>query len=294
MQYLNQFISSLTGFWNWFLAEIQRPAWDNYYYWFIGISVIFFLVEVLNPWRKKQKILRQDFWLDLFYMFFNIILISMIGFNAASDVVAELFNDFLAWAFGIQNLVAISVASLPKWGQLLLMLVLADFVSYWIHRLLHRVPFLWEFHKVHHSVQEMGFAAHLRYHWMENVVYKTLQYIPLAMIGFGINDFLIIHIFNLAWGHFNHANTNISIGWLGYIFNSPRMHIWHHARHIPEGKYGVNFGLTFSVWDYIFGTDYIPENGKDIPLGFEDVEDFPKDFITQQLHPLNIVNKKDT
>ncbi|MGB1217168.1 MAG: sterol desaturase family protein, partial [Saprospiraceae bacterium] len=189
---------------------------------------------------------------------------------------------------------AINVASLPKWGQLLLMLILADFISYWIHRLLHRVPFLWEFHKVHHSVQEMGFAAHLRYHWIENVVYKTLQYIPLAMIGFGINDFIIIHIFNLAWGHFNHANTNISIGWLAYIFNSPRMHIWHHARNIPEGRHGVNFGLTFSIWDYIFGTDYIPKDGRDIPLGFEDVEEFPKGFISQQVYPLKIVNKKKT
>ena len=68
-----------------------------------------------------------------------------------------------------------------------------DFVEWWIHRLLHFVPFLWKFHQVHHSVKQMGFASHLRYHWMENVVYKSLEYIPLALIGFGLDDFFFIH-----------------------------------------------------------------------------------------------------
>ncbi|MEL6823040.1 MAG: sterol desaturase family protein, partial [Calditrichota bacterium] len=152
-------------------------------------------------------------------------------------------------------------------------------------RLLHRVPFLWEFHKVHHSVAEMGFAAHLRYHWMENIVYRSLEYLPLAMIGFGIDDFFMVHIFTLAVGHFNHSNINIQLGPLKYIFNNPQMHIWHHARELPEErKYGVNFGLTLSIWDYLFGKAYIPHNGRDIPLGFEDLEEFPDTFIGQNLH----------
>ena len=128
----------------------------------------------------------------------------------------------------------------------------------------------------------MGFAAHLRYHWMENVVYRGLEYIPIAMIGFGIDDFFIVHIFALIVGHWNHANLNIDIGPLKYIFNNPRMHIWHHAKHIPS-KYGVNFGITLSTWDYLFGTAHIPYDGRDIPLGFEQVEDFPKTFEEQAL-----------
>lgn len=52
------------------------------------------------------------------------------------------------------------------------------------HRLLHKVPFLWEVHKVHHSVREMGYAAHLRYHFGETIVYRTIEYIPLAIISF--------------------------------------------------------------------------------------------------------------
>lgn len=98
------------------------------------------------------------------------------------------FNDFLG-LFGISNLVAIEIGSWPVIWQLLTLLIIADFIQWNVHRMPHRVPWLWQFHKLHHSVKEMGFAAHMRFHWMEPVVYKSVQYIPLAMIGFGIDDF---------------------------------------------------------------------------------------------------------
>ncbi|MEL6720363.1 MAG: hypothetical protein AAFP82_16780, partial [Bacteroidota bacterium] len=70
-----------------------------------------------------------------------------------------------------------------------------------------------------------------------------------------------------------------------YIFNSPEMHIWHHAYDLPEGeKYGINFGLTLAIWDYIWGTAHIPHSGKDIRLGFEGIEQFPEGFVAQNLH----------
>lgn len=62
------------------------------------------------------------------------------------------------------------------------------------------------------------------------------------------------------------------------------MHIWHHAKELPN-KYGVNFGISLSLWDYIFKTDYIPFEGKDIELGFEKDETFPKSFILQEIYP---------
>jgi len=65
------------------------------------------------------------------------------------------------------------------------------------------------------------------------------------------------------------------------------MHIWHHAKKLPNTvKYGVNYGLTLSIWDYIFKTNHVPYDGRDIELGFEGDESFPKDFITQELYPL--------
>jgi sterol desaturase/sphingolipid hydroxylase (fatty acid hydroxylase superfamily) len=291
-KYVEIFLTSFSDYWNYLVTEITNPTWHNYFYWLIGVSIFFWIIEIVTPWRKEQKIIRKDFWLDAFYMFFNFFIFSLIGYVAISNVVVELFNDFLG-LFGIQNVVAIQVQALPVWGQLLLMLLIRDFIHWNVHRLLHRFDFLWQFHKVHHSVQQMGFAAHLRYHWMENVVYKSIQYLPLAMIGFGIQDFFIIHIFAVAIGHFNHSNFELNLGPLKYIFNNPQMHIWHHAKHLPldTHRYGVNFGLTFSFWDYLFGTDYIPHTGRDIELGFEADESFPEDFVHQQLFPWSASQK---
>ncbi|WP_425391195.1 sterol desaturase family protein [Ekhidna sp.] len=273
-----------TGYANYLWQEISQPGWHSYFYWLIGVSAFFLILEWVRPWRKNQARFRRDFWLDFFYMFFNFFLFSLIVFNAASNVVVHFFNDILA-SIGITNLVAFEVMSWPTWAHLLLGFFVRDFVQWWTHRLLHRVPFLWEFHKVHHSVKEMGFAAHLRFHWMETVVYRTIEYIPLALIGIGLRDFFIIHIFTLAVGHFNHSNFKLNLGPLKYIFNNPQMHIWHHAKALPKQRnYGVNFGLTLSIWDYLFKTDYIPESGRDIELGFPGDEDFPQDFTHQVTH----------
>lgn len=282
--YWNIIADSYQGYANYLFQEILNPSWHNYFYWLIGVSLFFLALEWFRPWRKDQPKFRKDFWMDTFYMFFNFFLFSLLIYNAVSNVVVNFLNDSLA-SIGINNLLAFEVMSWPIWSHLLIGFLVRDFVQWWVHRLLHRVPTLWEFHKVHHSVAQMGFAAHLRYHWMENVVYRTLEYLPLALIGIGLRDFFIIHIFTLAVGHFNHSNFRLNIGPLKYIFNNPQMHIWHHAYDLPkERKNGVNFGITLCLWDYLFRTNYMPSDGRDIKLGFPGVEEFPKDFLGQNTH----------
>lgn len=284
MEHYIQIISeSYSGYWNYLKTELFVPSWHNYLYWLLGISILVWLMEIAVPWRKNQSVFRKDFWLDGFYMFFNYFLFSLIAYNAISNVAVDIFNKFLG-LFGITNLVAIEIGTWPAWLQFLTMFIISDFIQWNTHRLLHRVPALWEFHKVHHSVEEMGFAAHLRYHWMETIIYKSIQYIPLAMIGFGLKDFFILHIITVIIGHLNHSNVYITYGPLKYIFNNPAMHIWHHAKDIPN-KYGVNFGISLSLWDYLFKTDYLPKEGRDIQLGFEEMDHFPKSFWGQIVYP---------
>lgn len=281
MKYWDTFINSFRDYALYLYHEITYPSLNNYFYWLIGISLFFFLLEWFYPWRKDQPRIRQDFWQDGFYMFFNFFLFSLIGYNAVSNIFVLAFNDFLE-TFGIKNLVAIEISSWPDWTQLLSLFIVRDFIHWNVHQLLHKVPFLWEFHKVHHSVKQMGFAAHLRYHWMENVVYRMLEYIPLAMIGFGIQEFFLVHIIALSIGHFNHSNIRINLGWLKYILNNPQMHIWHHAKEWPDKyPYGVNFGISLSLWDFLFGTAHITKNPENIELGFDKDELFPKSFWKQ-------------
>ena len=262
--------------------------WENYFYGLIIISIVVWGLEIIFPWRKNQSLFRKDFWLDTFYMFFNFFLLNLFVLVALSNTAAEIFNDVLGViGLTLSNFRLLDLNTLSFPVRIFIFFIVVDFVQWWTHRLLHRVNFLWNFHKVHHSVKEMGFAAHLRYHWMEPVVYNSLRYIPLAIIGgFSAQDVAFVHFFNITIGHLNHANINWDYGWLKYIFNNPKMHIWHHSKELPEErKYGVNFGLTLSIWDYIFRTNYIPYSGRDIELGFEGDANFPKDFVHQELYP---------
>jgi len=282
--FLDTFLNGYSGYWNYLKTELVSPGWHNYAYWLLGLSGLVWSLELLFPWRKDQAAFRQDFWLDGFYMIFNFFLFSLIGYNAVSNVAVEAFTRLLQ-SVGVQNLVAVRVASLPGWTQLLILFVVRDFIQWNIHRLLHRVPWMWEFHKVHHSVEQMGFAAHLRYHWMETVIYRSLEYVPLAMIGFGIQDFFIVHIFTLAVGHLNHANLYLPLGPLKYVFNNPQMHLWHHAERLPKGAYGINYGLTLSCWDYLFKTAHVPSENSHLRLGFPQLRTFPKTFWQQVMYP---------
>lgn len=289
--YLDLIINSYSGYWNYLKNEIITiNHWDNYFYGLIAISLIVWLLEIAFPWRKNQALFRKDFWLDTFYMFFNFFLLNLIVLIALSNTASKLLDDVLSIVgLSISSFQLFDVDDLPLWLGLLIFFLVSDFVQWNTHRLLHRSNFLWNFHKVHHSVKEMGFAAHLRYHWMEPIVYKSLLYIPIAIIGgFDAQHVAIVHFFAIVIGHLNHANLGWDYGFLKYIFNNPKMHIWHHAKKLPEHvRYGANFGLTLSLWDYIFKTDYIPHNGRDIELGFDGDEDFPKDFIGQEMYPLS-------
>lgn len=283
MKYVETFVEALRGYARYLWSDITEPSFHSYFYALIGISIAVYLLELAFPWRREQARIREDFWLDAFYMFFNFFLFALLGYHAIASTIEALFIDART-ALGLQSLVAADISAWPSWAQMLVMFVVRDFIHYWIHRLLHRVPFLWRGHMIHHSVRQMGFAAHLRYHPIETIVYRTLEYIPLGLLGFGVREFFAVHIVAIVIGHLNHANVRLPIGPLRFVFNSAQMHIWHHAKEMPA-RWGANFGLSLSVWDWLFGTVYWPESGRDIELGFEGVETYPKGFLAQMAQP---------
>lgn len=274
--FINAFIG--TANWTWKSIIFEVPWYTNYFWGLILISLIVWLLEILFPWRKEQSIFRRDFWLDGFYMFFNFFLFA-IAISGFYKLLGLLFNDL-----GIKSssLAVLDMSQFPQWVQLLIFFLILDFVQWFTHILLHKYAFLWKFHQIHHSVKEMGFAAHLRYHWMENVFYKPLKTFGVMILGgFEPEQAFIVHFFAIAIGHFNHSNIKITWGPLKYILNNPVMHLYHHAHDLPEGKYGVNFGISLSMWDYIFKTNYIPEDSGTIELGFKGDEKIPNSFWKQ-------------
>lgn len=280
--YSEVFLSGFGDFasytWNEITFQVS-PWYVNYFWLLVVLSLIVWILEVTFPWRKSQAFIRKDFWIDAFFMFFNFYIFKIIIFMSFSEVTAKFFHDLIGG--DVTSYALINLGSLSIWAQLIIFFVATDFIQWFTHVLLHRFDFLWRFHKVHHSIEEMGFAGHLRYHWMENVFYTPMKYITVMLIGgFTPEMAYIVFYISIAIGHINHANVGWDYGLLKYLFNNPKMHIWHHAKTLPKNRhYGVNFGISLSVWDYIFRKNYIPSEGRDIELGFDGIEKYPKGFF---------------
>ena len=283
-KYIELFINTVTGMVNYQWRQIIFDVpWNENWFW--GLTIISLLVwglEILFPWRKAQKVIRKDFWLDWFYMYLNFF-IFQIGLFGLYGLLGKGFNSF---GITSSSFVLIEKEALPTWAFILIFFILNDFVQWFTHVLLHKFEFLWKFHKVHHSVKEMGFAAHLRYHWMENIFYKPLKtLVVMVLVGAEPEQAFFIHFFAVLIGHLNHANIKITWGPLKYIFNNSVMHLYHHVKELPAGmSNGINFGISLSIWDYIFRTNYIPEDSGTVEIGFEGDDKFPSNVISQSLY----------
>ena len=282
MEYIKLLIDSSIGVLEWTFNQIlfNVPYRENYFWGLILISLVVWIFEIIFPWRKSQKIFRKGFWIDIIYMFFNFFLFSIIivGFY-------EAFNKLLFDLFGIasNSIALIDLSTFSQISQLIIFFITLDFFQWLTHIMMHRFDFLWKFHKVHHSVKEMGFAAHFHYHWMENILYKPLKVFAVMLIGgFEPEQAYLIHFLTITIGHLNHSNIKLSYGPLKYIFNNPIMHLHHHASSSSNNfKTGVNFAISLSIWDYIFKTNYIPNENGDTKLGYEGDQSMAKSFIGQ-------------
>ncbi len=281
--YLDAFLKAFNGTvdYTWKSILFQVPWYKNYFWGLVAISLVVWLLEIIFPWRKDQSIFRKDFWLDGFYMFFNFFIFTIV-ISGVYKILNVLFGQIGVTA---SSLAILDTTDWPVWAELLVFFVLLDFVQWFTHVCLHKFPILWRFHQVHHSVKEMGFAAHLRYHWMENILYKPLKTFGVMLLGgFEPEQAYIVHFAAIAIGHLNHANIKLTYGPLKYLFNNPVMHLYHHSYALPKESFGVNFGISLSLWDYIFRTNYIPEDSGEIPLGYPGDEKMPKDFWRQLVY----------
>ncbi|MCA8954865.1 MAG: sterol desaturase family protein [Planctomycetes bacterium] len=255
----------------------------EYWQYLILVSVAFAIWEKLQPWHRPHRLLRRGWLRDLGFLAFN-----------GHVFKAMLVGGYLGWLYrAFVDLVqrsGITVearvgADWPLWLHVVAFLVLSDFVEWCTHNLLHRVPWLWTFHKVHHAIPRLDWAANFHFHWMEILIYSTTKALPLAWLGVPPDAVFWIYVLPTAWGHFNHANVPVGIGPLRFVFNSPRMHQWHHDAS-AEGGVAKNFGIVLSVWDWLFGTAYWPRDREPERLGYPGDEEMPQHFGGQMVWPL--------
>jgi lathosterol oxidase len=173
-------------------------------------------------------------------------------------------------------------ASQPLWAQFLTILVLSDLVQYWIHRLFHS-RWLWPFHAVHHSVQQMDWLAGSRLHLVDIAITRGLTYVPTYILGFAEPAIFAYVALVSVQATFIHANLRFDFGPLKWLVATPQFHHWHHA----ADREGIdkNFAVHLPVIDWIFGTFYLPTGRWPQKYGLSDGEQLPEWFTLQFLYP---------
>lgn len=239
------------------------------------IAALFFIpLERLLTKKKDQPILRRSWSLDLIYVFINGIMIRL-GLAAVAAVL--LAASPLLVPDGLRT----AVAGQPLWLQLVEVLLLADLGLYFVHRAFHAVPALWRIHQIHHSIETMDWLAAHRVHPIDQVLTKTASLLPLFALGFSgtaIGLFGLLFQFHAV---LLHANIRLSFGPLNRLIVSPEFHHWHHER--DRAAWDRNFAAQFALWDWLFGTAYLPNDRKAENFGIG--EQLPESYGGQLLHP---------
>jgi sterol desaturase/sphingolipid hydroxylase (fatty acid hydroxylase superfamily) len=176
-----------------------------------------------------------------------------------------------------------SVTSLPIVAQLLLGIVIFDFVSFAVHVGLHRSNFLWNVHKVHHSSLHLDGFATTRTHMFENLVRFVPGQAVLFLIGMPASVVAPTVALAAIYGVSNHSNLRVNLAWAEGVFITPRLHRRHHVPATTQH----NFGAIFTVWDRAFGTLVRRDTMRGDRYGVPgEIETFPQTFVSAFREPL--------
>jgi sterol desaturase/sphingolipid hydroxylase (fatty acid hydroxylase superfamily) len=167
--------------------------------------------------------------------------------------------------------------------QFVEIMFLTDLVQYSVHRSFHRFGVLWKFHAIHHSAQVMDWLASSRMHFVEIVLLRGCTVIPMYVLGFSEPALYAYLVFVYFLSALVHSNLRVGFGPLDRFLVTPRYHHWHHG--IEREAIDVNFAVHFPVLDWVFGTYYLPADGR-WPGGYGiGGHPIPKGFLKQFLHP---------
>jgi lathosterol oxidase len=248
---------------DWFLLDL------------LVMSIVFVPVERIWALHPQQQTFRPEWSTDAFYFVATHLpaqlttFLMLIPATAASKYVA------IPW-------LAQTVGGLPFIAQLPLAILVADLAQYATHRAFHKIPVLWRFHSIHHSIKTMDWIAGSRSHFVDILITRGLILIPMTLIGFSpaaMAGYLVFVSFHATFSHTDFGPRPV---WLEPWFVTVRYHHWHHAAH-PEAA-DVNFAIHFPFIDRLFGTHYLPKDAWPERYGLINAS-VPDGFFAQFLAP---------
>ncbi len=241
---------------DWFLLDL------------LVMTLVFVPVERLWPLHPEQGTFRPEWTTDAFYFVATHLPAQLTTF--AILLPATMASEWLAIPVLMQT-----VGGLPFLIQLPLAIVVADLAQYATHRAFHKIPFLWRFHSIHHSIKTMDWIAGSRSHFVDILITRGLILIPMTLLGFSQSVMAGYLVFVSFHATFSHTDFRPRTIWLEPYIVTVRYHHWHHAAH-PDAA-DVNFAIHFPLIDRLFGTHYLPKDawperygliGSTVPDGF--------------------------
>lgn len=216
-------------------------------------AVVLVLIESLWPAKRDQPKWRRDTRLDIAFAYL-VPLIALPFYYLGLTLVIKILRGPATG--GLLTDVYTYTSSQNYYLQILVAVVIADFVGYWKHRIFHS-RYLWPFHAIHHSSEQVDWLSNERFHPVNSLASSLIQTLVLLVCGFGPDIAALAALIRRAHSFFEHSNVNLSYGPLSYIFVCPLFHRWHHSS--DEAAIDKNYANIFSFFDLIFGTYYFPK-----------------------------------
>lgn len=286
---------------------------DKRTYWvYILSSIVIAMIYLYFNKKQSRVIFSSKLWLhpsaklDYYYFILSyfIKVAMIIPIVISAKTIAFFINKNLFYEFGFNQIHSFSYEETIVLYTITLFIV-SDFTRYWLHRLLHTIPFLWEFHKVHHSAKVLNPLTFYRVHPIENILFGFRYSLSIGFVtGIFIYFFgskvglvevlganIFIFIFSFLGSNLRHSHIPLSyFESLEKWFISPKQHQIHHSKK----HFDKNYGGYLSVWDRVFGTLKLSHEVKVLKFGLkkEQMKNY-KSLISILIYPFtNILRRR--
>jgi sterol desaturase/sphingolipid hydroxylase (fatty acid hydroxylase superfamily) len=234
--------------------------------------------EHIYPYHRRWNTTQADVRVDATHAISIALLIALI--SPPIIALGALIGGWLSTQIGI----GLWPHEWPLLLQIALVLIVGELPGYWVHRLEHQWDGLWRFHAVHHSAPRLYWLNAGRFHPIDSFLTFAPAYLLLVVLGSGELMLSYFGLITAIHGIFQHANVQLRLGPLNWFFSMAELHRWHHSRTMFEANH--NYGQTISIWDWVFGTRYLPADREPSEnIGLADLPAFPMTWWAQILSP---------
>jgi sterol desaturase/sphingolipid hydroxylase (fatty acid hydroxylase superfamily) len=272
------------------LIASMKGSFPGVVYWLLLPLIPFIAAEQLRPVGKAPKF--RDYWLNILISLSTAYMSLPLGI--AAGLWSGKLRPLLPWkpfsfSFHLLGAVPLIGPGLEALAMVLIPLFIHDCWFYWSHRIEHKVPLLWEFHKIHHSDELMNTTTWARDHFLQEGwraffrIFTLGLFIDLTMREAG-QAAMYSTMFLVGLSMFYHSAIRIQLPWLDYILVTPQVHRIHHS--VRAEHHNRNFADVLPIFDLVFRTFERPKREEFPATGLGSESPVPRSLFAAQFGPV--------